>query len=57
MFTVEERDRLREQLLARAEADETIVGAAFTGSHAVGESDRWSDTDWSWPSAASSPQR
>ncbi|MDX6356477.1 MAG: hypothetical protein QOF98_3380, partial [Streptomyces sp.] len=45
MFTVEERDRVREQLLARAEADEAIVGAAFTGSHAVGESDRWSDTD------------
>jgi len=45
MFTVEERDRLRLQLLARAEADETIVGAAFTGSHAVGESDGWSDTD------------
>jgi len=45
MFTVEERDRVREQLLARAEADGTIAGAAFTGSHAVGESDRWSDTD------------
>ena len=45
MFTVEERDRVREHLLARAEADDTIVGAAFTGSHAVGESDRWSDTD------------
>jgi predicted nucleotidyltransferase len=35
----------REQLLARAEADGTIAGAAFTGSHATGESDRWSDTD------------
>ncbi|MEV6162309.1 hypothetical protein AB0L71_10345 [Streptomyces sp. NPDC052052] len=45
MFTVEERDRVREQLIARAEADDTIVGAAFTGSHADGESDRWSDTD------------
>jgi hypothetical protein len=45
MFTVEERDRVRDQLLARAQADGTIVGAAFTGSHAAGESDRWSDTD------------
>ncbi|MFK4105398.1 hypothetical protein ACI2L1_36115 [Streptomyces sp. NPDC019531] len=45
MFTVEERDRLRERLLARAEADETVVGAAFTGSYADGEGDRWSDTD------------
>jgi len=45
MFTVEERDRLRERLLARAEADDTVAGAAFTGSYAVGEGDRWSDTD------------
>jgi hypothetical protein len=45
MFSVEERDRLREQLLARAGADDRIVGAAFTGSEAVGDSDRWSDTD------------
>src|SRR6266700_652327 len=45
MFTVEERDRVQEQLLARAEADDTITGAAFTGSHATGDSDRWSDTD------------
>ena len=45
MFTVEERDRLRERLLARAEADDSVVGAAFTGSYAVGEGDRWSSTD------------
>jgi hypothetical protein len=43
MFTVEERDHLQEQLLARAEADDTVTGAAFAGSHATG--DRWSDTD------------
>jgi len=30
MFTVEERDRLRERLLTRAEADDSVVGAAFT---------------------------
>lgn len=45
MFTVEERDRLREWLVARAEADAAVVGAAFTGSYAVGAGDRWSDTD------------
>ena len=45
MFTAEERDRVREQLLARAEADSAVVGAAFTGSHATGDGDRWSDTD------------
>lgn len=45
MFTVEERDRVQAWLLARAEADEAITGAAFTGSHATGDCDRWSDTD------------
>ena len=45
MFTAEERDRIREQLLARAEADDSITGAAFTGSLATGDGDRWSDTD------------
>jgi hypothetical protein len=44
MFTAEERDRVREQLLARAEAGSAVVGAAFTGSHATGDGDRWSDT-------------
>jgi hypothetical protein len=32
MFTAEQRDRVREQLLARAEADSAVTGAAFTGS-------------------------
>ena len=45
MFTAEQRDRVREQLLARAEADSAVTGAAFTGSHATGDGDRWSDTD------------
>jgi hypothetical protein len=41
MFTAEERDRIREQLLARAETDSAVVGAAFTGSHATGDGGRW----------------
>lgn len=45
MFTAEERDLVRDRLLARAEADVAITGAAFTGSHATGDADRWSDTD------------
>src|SRR5215472_10029953 len=45
MFTAEDRDRVRAQLLARAEADDAITGAAFTGSLATGDGDRWSDTD------------
>jgi hypothetical protein len=31
MFTADERDRVRECLIARARADSTIVGAAYTG--------------------------
>jgi len=45
MFTPEQRDRTRAQLLAHAKADDSIVGLAFTGSHATGDGDRWSDTD------------
>lgn len=45
MFTVQERERLQQQLLRHAEADDAVVGAAFTGSQAAGASDRWSDTD------------
>jgi hypothetical protein len=45
MFTAEERDLVRNRLLARAEADVAITGAALTGSHASGDADHWSDTD------------
>jgi hypothetical protein len=45
VFGPEERDRVREQLLARARSDGDVAGAAFTGSLATGEGDRWSDTD------------
>jgi hypothetical protein len=45
MFSTEERARIRDQLLARAEADDAIVGAAYTGSLGTGAGDRWSDTD------------
>ncbi|MEV6346824.1 hypothetical protein [Actinoplanes sp. NPDC051851] len=38
-------DLLRQTLLRYADTDESVTGAAFTGSHAVGEDDRWSDTD------------
>lgn len=30
MFTAEERDRVQQHLLARAEADSAITGVAFT---------------------------
>ncbi|MEV7236510.1 hypothetical protein AB0N06_21730 [Streptomyces sp. NPDC051020] len=45
MFDVKERQRVRDQLLASAEEDPGIVGAAITGSDALGAADRWSDID------------
>lgn len=45
MFTPQDRDRLRDALIAAARADERISGAAMTGSAAVGAGDRWSDID------------
>jgi hypothetical protein len=45
MFTAEERDGVRLRLLTHAQADGAITGAAFTGSYATGEGDRWPDID------------
>lgn len=45
MFSVDERERVRSELLARAEADPDIAAAAITGSHAGGSADEWSDID------------
>jgi hypothetical protein len=45
MFTVEQRARLRADLLEYAASDGRISGAAITGSAAAGREDRWSDID------------
>jgi predicted nucleotidyltransferase len=45
VFTVEERERLRDILVAAAEDDPRVAGAALTGSAALGCMDRWSDID------------
>lgn len=45
MLSAEERDRVQERLLSLARTDAAVAGAALTGSHAVGENDRWSDID------------
>jgi predicted nucleotidyltransferase len=45
IFTPEERTQLRETLISAAQADSQIIGAAITGSAAVGREDRWSDID------------
>jgi hypothetical protein len=45
VFTVEQRDALREHLLRLAEQDERVVAGAAVGSLAVGGGDRFSDLD------------
>ena len=45
MFTPEERERLREELITAAKADRRISGVAITGSASRGAVDRWSDID------------
>jgi hypothetical protein len=48
VFTVEQRDALREQLLRLAEEDERVVAGAAVGSLAVDGGDRFSDLDLSF---------
>lgn len=43
-FTVDERNRIRDSLVAKGRADPRIVSAALVGSSAE-EGDRWSDLD------------
>lgn len=45
MFTVAEREQVRDALIAAARADDRIAGAALTGSAASGAEDEWSDID------------
>lgn len=45
MFSPSDRSEIRDQLVARAEADAHIVGAALVGSSARGTEDDWSDID------------
>lgn len=46
MFTVEQRDRIRERLLQLARDDPSVSAAAITGSYVAGASDEWSDIDF-----------
>lgn len=45
MFSVEDRDRVRDHVLRMAEADRRVVAAAVVGGLADGPGDRWSDLD------------
>lgn len=55
MFTPEDRERVRAALVARANEDPRVTGAALTGSVVRGEEDRWSDVDLFLGVAESSP--
>jgi predicted nucleotidyltransferase len=45
VFAPEDRERLRDALVAAARADDRVTAAALVGSSAAGEEDRWSDVD------------
>jgi hypothetical protein len=45
VFSIEDRDRVRDHVLALAEADARVVAAAVVGGLAEGPGDRWSDLD------------
>jgi predicted nucleotidyltransferase len=45
MFTVADRDRVRDAVLALADDDDRVFAAALVGSLAHGGGDRWSDLD------------
>ena len=45
MFTVEQRNALRERVLRLGEADDRVVAGAVVGSLAVDGGDRFSDVD------------
>jgi hypothetical protein len=45
MFSVSDRDRVRDRVLQLAAGDARVVAGAVVGSLALGEGDRWSDLD------------
>src|SRR5580765_3296888 len=45
MFTVKDRERVRERVLELAAGDARVVSGAVVGSLALSEGDRWSDLD------------
>lgn len=45
MFTVEDRNRVRDHVLQLAESDKRVVAGAVVGSMALSDGDRWSDLD------------
>ena len=57
MFSVEERDALRDRVLGLAEEDARVVAGAAVGSLAVDAGDRYSDLDLTFGVAAACMER
>jgi hypothetical protein len=55
MFTVEQRDALRDRVLQLAQEDERVVAGAVVGSLALGGGDRFSDLDLTFGVADHTP--
>src|SRR2546423_4987102 len=55
MFTVRERDRVRDRVLELAASDARVVAGAVVGSLAHDEGDRWSDLDLTFAVADNLP--
>src|SRR5436190_5378540 len=45
MFSIDDRNRVRDHVVKRARADARVVAGAVVGSLASSEGDRWSDLD------------
>ena len=55
MYSVEQRDALRDRVLALADRDDRVVAGAVVGSLAVGGGDRFSDLDLTFAVAGGVP--
>ncbi len=55
MFTVSDRDRVRDRVLQMAQSDPRITAGAVVGSLALTEGDRWSDLDLTFAVAEQAP--
>jgi hypothetical protein len=55
LFSVEDRNRVRDRVLELANADERVVAGAVVGSLAVEDGDRWSDLDLTFAVADDHP--
>jgi hypothetical protein len=50
MFSIDDRNRVRDRMLALAASDPRVVAGAVVGSLALHEGDRWSDLDLTFAS-------